>query len=61
MKYLKIVAYFYLLAAAFFIYQGIVNLSDGEDSVIMFLFAAIAIFMFFFRLRFAKKMGNRNK
>ena len=59
MTYLKITAYFFLAFAAFFIYQGIVALNNGEDSFIMFLFAFIAIFMFFFRLRFIKKWSRK--
>ncbi|OIQ21787.1 MAG: hypothetical protein BM557_03060 [Flavobacterium sp. MedPE-SWcel] len=59
MGYLKFTAYIYLAAAIFFIYQGVMALNAGEDSVIMFFFAATAIFLFFFRLRNAKKFGKR--
>lgn len=61
MGYLKIVSYLYLAAAAFFIYTGIEAHQNGENGYIMFAFAAIAVFMFFFRMRYAKKFDNRNK
>lgn len=61
MGYLKFVAYLYLAAAAFFIYSGVVALQEGENSIIMFGLAAVAIFMFFFRRSFIKKYENRQK
>lgn len=61
MGYLKIVSYLYLVVAAFFIYDGVMKISTGETYVLSFLFAGLAIFMFFFRMRFAKKMQDRKK
>ena len=61
MGYLKITAYIYLGIAAFFTYEGIMALNRGEDSIIMFLFAAVSIFLFFFRVRNAKKFGKRRE
>ncbi|AXG73360.1 hypothetical protein DVK85_03580 [Flavobacterium arcticum] len=61
MGYLKITAYVYLAVAAFFTYEGIMALNSGEDSFIMFFFAAVAVFLFFFRMRNAKKFGNRRE
>lgn len=61
MGYLKITAYIYLAVALFFIYEGITVLNNNEDSIIMFLLAAVSIFLFFFRLRNAKKFGNRKR
>jgi hypothetical protein len=61
MSYLKIVSYIYLAVAAFFIVDGILKIQKGEDCVISFLFAGLAVFMFFFRLRFAKKYSNNRK
>ena len=61
MGYLKITAYIYLGVAAFFTYEGIMALSKGEDSIIMFFFAAVSVFLFFFRMRNAKKFGNRRE
>ena len=61
MTYLKIVSYIYLVAAAFFLYKGIEAIQLGENSIIMFALAAIGVFMFFFRMRFVKKMDRRDK
>ncbi|QYJ69407.1 hypothetical protein [Flavobacterium litorale] len=61
MKYLKITAYIYLAVAAFFIYEGINALRNNEDSIIMFFFAAVSIFLFFFRMRNAKKFAKRDQ
>lgn len=55
MGYLKIVAYVYLAVGAFFVYSGIQAMQEGEDGYFMFGLAAVAVFMFFFRLRYAKK------
>ncbi len=61
MGYLKIVSYVYLAAAAFFIYDGIMRLQAGENAFLVFTLAALAIFMFFFRMRFFKKYNNKEK
>ncbi|WP_112084847.1 hypothetical protein [Flavobacterium lacus] len=62
MTYLKYIQYFYLFAAGFFIYQGFANWNAEEKSPwMLFFFAALAIFMFFFRRRFMNKMDNRDK
>jgi hypothetical protein len=61
MKYLKVVSYIYLAVAAFFIVDGIINMQNGKNYIISFLFAGLAVFMFFFRMRFAKKQQNRGK
>ena len=61
MKLLQFFQYIYLFFAVLFIYDGFSNL--GEDvsrAIISFVFAALAIFMFFFRKRFRKKFDNRN-
>ena len=61
MSYLKVVSYIYLAVAAFFIVDGILRIQKGEDCVISFLFAGLAVFMFFFRMRFVKKYSNNRK
>lgn len=60
--YLKIISYIYLAAGLFFIYSGFVRYNQGEEGFwIWFVIAALSIFMFFFRMRFAKKFTqNRN-
>lgn len=61
MGYLKIVSYLYLVVAVFFIYDGIMKIKTEESYVLSFLFAGLAVFMFFFRMRFAKKMQDKKK
>ena len=60
MKILQFFQYIYLFFAVLFVYDGIVNW--GEDSnrtIISFVFAALALFMFFFRKKFRDKFNNR--
>jgi len=63
MTYLKYIQYFYLIAAILFAVDGFTQLDDtGERNPwISFFFAAIALFMFFFRRRFAQKFQNQQK
>ena len=61
MNYLKVVSYIYLAVAVFFIVDGILKIQKEEDSVISFVFAGLAVFMFFFRMRFAKKYPNNRR
>ena len=59
---MKYTQYVYLLFAAFFVYDGITKLNEGNDIPwLSFIIAGMAIFMFFFRRRFLKKMEERNK
>ncbi|MBF0693876.1 MAG: hypothetical protein IR153_02325 [Flavobacterium sp.] len=62
MGIIKFIPYIYLVAAAFFLYDGIDKLNSGEGNYWMSLIlAAVATFMFFFRLRFAKKFEERRR
>ncbi|MEO8533127.1 MAG: hypothetical protein ABI441_05230 [Flavobacterium sp.] len=62
MGYLKYTQYVYILFAVFFIYDGIIKLNEGNDtSTLSFIIAGLAVFMFFFRRKFAKKFDDRNK
>lgn len=62
MGYLKYIQYFYLFAAGFFLYQGIASMNQPErNSGIMFLFAALAFFMFLFRRHFYRKYNNNKR
>ena len=61
MKYSKIFQYAYLVFAALFIYDGISKWSHGGNAAyVSFGLAALAIFMYFFRRKFAKKYDNTN-
>lgn len=60
MSYLKYTPYVYLILTVFFIYDAIVKWNDvNATPVLSLLFAALGVFMFFFRRRFAKKMEDR--
>ncbi|HLF51623.1 hypothetical protein [Flavobacterium sp.] len=62
MSFLKYVQYVYLIFGAVFIYDGFSKMNAGEESPwISFILGGLAIFMFFFRRRFSKKIENRNE
>lgn len=61
MKFLQYIHYMYLILAVLFIYDGIVKVQNNENPIMIFLFAAAAVFMFFFRWHFSKKIKNNNK
>lgn len=61
MNYLKYTQYVYLVFAIYFIYDGIMKwTNEGTNPFMQFFIAAMAIFMFFFRRRFAKKAAGQN-
>jgi len=61
MSYFKYVPYLYLIMAGFFVYSGIMGIVENStaNTVISFGFAAVAVFMFFFRRKFQKKFQDR--
>jgi len=62
MKFLKFFQFAYIFFAILFSYEAIVNWNvDRNKSYISLLFVALAVFMFFFRKRFRKKIEDRNK
>lgn len=62
MTYLKIIPYVYLAAGFFFIYSGIVRYQEKEEGFwLWFVIAALCVFMFFFRMRFARKFENKRR
>ncbi|WP_405575972.1 hypothetical protein [Winogradskyella sp. Asnod2-B02-A] len=61
MKIQKIFHYAYIVFAVLFLYDAISKWSvDRNGSYMMFFFAALALFMFFFRQRFSKKFRDHN-
>jgi hypothetical protein len=61
MQYLKFTPYLYLILGAAFVFEGITKWNDPNATPKLSLFiGALAVFMFFFRRRFAKKMEDRN-
>lgn len=61
-KALKIFQYAYIIFAVLFAWDAITNWSiDRNRSYISILFAALAVFMFFFRKRFRRKFEDQGK
>lgn len=61
-KVWKIFEYGYLIIAVIFIVEAILKWSESrEKAYLMLLFSGIAIFIYFFRKRFRKKIEKRNK
>jgi len=62
MGYLKYTQYIYLAFAIYFIFEGITQLNEGRDTPwLIFGIAVMAVFMFFFRRKFAKKFDDNKK
>jgi len=62
MNYLKFTQYAYLIAGILFAVDAFRKWeTDNGNAILEALFAAIGIFMFFFRRKFAKKFEERNK
>jgi hypothetical protein len=61
MNYLKYTQYVYLAFAGYFIYDGISKWGQEDKPTLSFIIAGLAIFMFFFRRRFAKKFEDHKK
>lgn len=60
MNYLKYTQYVPLIFGALFIYDGFTKIGTEESPWLSFILSGTAIFMFFFRRKFAKKF-ERNK
>ncbi|BDB54515.1 hypothetical protein GENT5_08200 [Flavobacterium ammoniigenes] len=60
MMYLKYTPYLYLILGIYLIINSVMNWNNpAENSQLTLLFAAIAIFLFGFRLRYAKRFEAR--
>jgi len=57
-KIAQIIPYVYLLLSVLFIYDAVDKYLNDKNFIISIAFAAVGIFMFFFRLRFLKKLKN---
>ncbi len=61
-KVYRFFEYAYLIIAVFFTYEAINNWEDNRERAYLFLFfVVVAIFMFFFKRNFRKKMEERSK
>ncbi|HET8809457.1 MAG TPA: hypothetical protein VFM65_04240 [Flavobacteriaceae bacterium] len=62
MKFFKFFEYAYLAFAAFFVFEAVRTFNQSPNRSYLFLaIAALAVFMFFFKRRFRKKMEQRNQ
>lgn len=60
-SYIKYFQYFYLIIAILFLVDAFNKYQKGEVFWINLLLASCAIFMFYFKRRFAKRYEDRNK
>jgi LPXTG-motif cell wall-anchored protein len=59
---MKYTQYAYLVAGIIFLIDGVVKLNSGDNNAYLILgFGVVAIGLFFFRRKFAKKFQDRNK
>jgi len=62
MGILKYTQYLYLIIAVAFVYDGITKLNDPATGPwLSFGIAAVSVFMFFFRRKYAKKFDDHYK
>ena len=62
LKFFKFFQYAYLVFALLFLYDAFSNWSEeGTRPYISLLFAALAVFMFFFRRKFNKRFEDKNR
>ena len=62
MNLIKYTPFVYLIFGIYFIYDGFNKWNSGTETPwLSFIIAGLAIFMFFFRRKFAKKFADRNK
>ena len=61
-KIWKIFEYGYLIVAIVFIVETIINWNTNrEKAYLLLLFSVVAVFMYFFKKRFRKRIDKRNK
>jgi LPXTG-motif cell wall-anchored protein len=61
-KFWKFFEYAYLVIAIIFIVEGVARWSSDKNRAYLFIgFAVLAVFMYFFRKRFRKRIEARNK
>ncbi|HEX9979576.1 MAG TPA: hypothetical protein VGB50_03300 [Flavobacterium sp.] len=62
MTYFRLTPYLYLAVALFCIYDGFSRINEPEGNYwLSFIIAGVAIFMFLFRMAFARRMEKRNR
>ena len=62
MKLLKVLQYAYLFFLVLFLYDAVTNWNiDRSRAYMSLFFAALALFMYFFRKKFRKRFEDRGK
>ena len=62
MSYLKFTPYLYLILGIYLVIDSVINWNNpAENAQLTLLFASIAIFLFGFRRRYAKRFEDRKK
>ncbi len=62
MKFFKFFEYAYLVVMCFFAYEAFRNWEQETNKAILYIcFAAIALFMYFFKRNFRKRVEANNK
>jgi positive regulator of sigma E activity len=61
-RYYKFFEYAYLIIAIVFTVETVLNWVDNREKAYIFMaFAALAVFMYFFRKKYRKKFEDRDK
>jgi len=61
-KIWKIFEYGYLIVAIVFVVETVLHWNENRNKAYLFLlFSVLAVFMYFFKKRFRKRLENRNK
>ncbi|WP_372792522.1 hypothetical protein [Lutibacter sp.] len=61
-KIWRIFEYGYLIIAIVFIVETVINWNENKERAYLFLlFSVLAVFMYFFKKQFRKRLENRNK
>lgn len=62
MRFFKYFEYAYLFIAAFFLFETVRIWNEERNRAYLFaFFVLVAVFMYFFKRRFRKKMEERNR
>jgi hypothetical protein len=61
-SYYKIIEYAYLIIAVFLMVETFLNWNSQPQKAYLYLaFSLLAVFMYFFKKKFRKKMNNRSR
>ena len=61
-RFYKFIEFGYLIIAIFLMFETVLNWNSSPQKAYLYLaFSLLAVFMYFFKKNFRKKMNNRNK